>query len=146
MRLQPFTQRRTGAALLLAAVTLAVVGIYAGSVTWNLLAGRRLVNHRERQVQAEALARAGIERSAAHLLANPNAVKDETIELFPDSQLHIVIRPESGKENVYHVTSEARVPKDGPEFVRRSFTRTFRRTPSDKGARIEVIADAAGQP
>jgi hypothetical protein len=146
MRLRPLVQRRNGAALIVAAVALAVVGVYAGSVTWNLLAGRRVVNHRERQLQADALARSGVERAAARLLADPAAANDETVELIPDSQLRVAVRPEPGKPNVFRVTSEARFPRQGPEFVSRSLTRSLRRTTHDKEVRIEIVPEAAVQP
>src|SRR5207248_9086043 len=96
--------------------------------------------------QPDALADAGVERAVARLLADPATAKDETVELIPDSQLHIEIRAVPGKDNIFRVTSEARYPKDGPEFVRRSLSRSVKRVTRDNQIRIEILPAAPAVP
>jgi type II secretory pathway component PulK len=123
-------------AILIAVVALAVVSVVAATLTWNSLAGRRLVERRERQLQAEALARAGVERAAARLLTDPASYRGETIELVPGSEVRIELKAAG---EVFDVTSEARFPKEGLESVKRTATRTFRRTSRDNQVRLEVV-------
>ena len=130
---------RRGAALMMAVVAIAVVSLLAAGITWNLLAGRLLLDRRQRELQAQSLARAGVELAAARLLADTTGYRGETVELLPGSHVRIQLRAESGVADVFRVTSEARFPKDGKESVLRSVTVTLRRTKGEHQVRVEVI-------
>jgi hypothetical protein len=134
--------RRRGNALMVAVVALAVVAAVTAAVTWQCLAGRRVVDRRQYQLQSEWLARAGVELAADRLLADPAGYRGETVELIPESRVRIEVRAEPGMANVFRVTSEAHFPGDGRESVLRSTTRLFRRTSRDRQVRLEVVADS----
>src|SRR6266496_2220235 len=106
---RPSTSRR-GAALMVAVVALAVVSVVSASVVWNCLAGRRLLDQRQHQLQAEWLARSGLELAAARLLADPAGYKGESVELIPGALVRIEVRTEQAAPNVFRVTSEGRFP------------------------------------
>jgi hypothetical protein len=130
---------RRGAALVVAVVALAVVAVLAAGITWNLAAGRRLLDQRQRQLQAEWLARAGVELAADRLLIEPSGYRGETVELLPGSQVRVDVRAEPGAPDVFRVTSDARFPNGGKESVRRSVTGLFRRTRRDGQVRLEAV-------
>jgi hypothetical protein len=115
------------------------VTVLGAGITWNLAAARRSLDQRQRQLQAEWLARAGLELAADRLLAGPSGYPGETVELLPGSQVRIEVRVEPEAPDVFRVTSEARFPKEGRESVRRSVTRSFRRTSRDNRVRLEVV-------
>ena len=72
---------------MMAVVAMAVVATVTTAVTWQLLAGRRMLEQRQRQLQAEWLARAGVEIAAARLLVDPTGYQGELMEMIPESQL-----------------------------------------------------------
>src|SRR3954447_4689432 len=119
---------RRGAALVIALVALAFVTVVMASLTWQCLASRQLVERRQNQLQAEWLARSGLELAAARLLADPAGYQGEAVELIPGGQVRIEVRNEASAPDVFRVTSEGRFPGDGLESVLRSVTRSFRRT------------------
>lgn len=61
------TRRRSGAALLIVLVMFAVIAAGTTSVVWNGLAARTFLQRRENVMQAEWLARGGIERAKIQL-------------------------------------------------------------------------------
>lgn len=124
---------------MMAVVALSVVAVVAAAVTWQCLAGRRLLDRRQNQLQAEWLARSGVELAAGRLLADPAGYRGESVELIPGAEVRIEVRAEPGKADVFRVTSAARVPRDGREAVLRETTRTFRRTSRDGRVRLEVV-------
>jgi hypothetical protein len=130
--------RRRGVALLAVVLALALVSVMLGAATWQLLAHRHTLQRRQNQAQAVWLARAGVERAAAHLLAEPAAYTGETVKLIPDSQLRIAVKRAPGQGEVYEVVSEARFPTDAPNPVVRSLTRHFRRIVEGKRTRLRA--------
>lgn len=137
---RPSASRR-GAALLIAVVALGVVAVVSVAIVRNCLACRRLLDRRQHEVQAEWLARSGVELAAARLLADPASYKGEAVELIAGAQVRIEVRSDQATPNVFRVTSAARFPRDGPDVVQRSVTRSLRRTPRGDQVRIEVIAE-----
>jgi hypothetical protein len=122
-------------------VALALVSAVTAAVTWQCLAGRRLLDHRRDQLQAESLARAGVELAAARLLADPGGYRGESVELIPGAEVRVEVRADPGSADVFRVTSTARSPRDGRDTVRRSAARTFRRTTRDRQVRLEVVSE-----
>jgi hypothetical protein len=123
----------------LAVVALAVVSVVMATVTSELMTARRLLDHRQQQLQADWLARAGVELAAARLLSEPAGYEGETVELIPDAEVRVVIRAEAGEPGTFHVHSEARYPRRGPNGVTRSCTRVLRRTQQGNEVRIQVV-------
>ena len=138
----PRPSSRRGSALLIAVAALAVVSVVMAAVTWQCLAGRRLLDRRQNQLQAESLARAGIELAAARLLTDPAGYRGESVEPIPGAEVHIEVRANPGAADVFRVTSEVRFPRDEPDMVRRSATRSFRRTSRGNEVRLEVVTDS----
>jgi hypothetical protein len=133
---------RRGAALLVAVVALLVAVMIMASITWQCLAQRRQLDQRAHQLQAESLARAGVEWAAARLLADSANYKGESVELIPESEVRIEIRAEPATD-LFHVKSEARYPRDARNSVLRSVTRTLRRQSRGNEVHLEVVFDAA---
>jgi hypothetical protein len=131
---------RRGVAAIWALVVLSVLTTVLAATTWQVMAGRRLLDRRQDQLQAAWLARAGVELAAARLLTNPAGYKGESLELIPGSQIRIEVRSEPGSPDIFLVTSEARKPKDGSRPVVRSVTHRLRRSTEKDRARIEVLA------
>ena len=62
------------------------------------------------------------------------------------AQVRIGVRSEPAAPNVLRVTSAARFPKDGPNSVLRSVTRSLRRVVRGNDVRIEVVPEARSVP
>ena len=137
----PRPSTRRGSALLVAVVALTVVATLTAAVTWQCLAGRHLLDRRQHQLQAESLARAGVELAAGRLLTDPAGYKGESVEPIPGAEVRIEVRADPESADVFRVTSQARFPRDGRDTVRRSATRTFRRTTRDRQVRLEVVSE-----
>jgi type II secretory pathway component PulK len=123
--------------LLVALVALATVSVILSVVTVQLLAQRQRLERRHHQLQAEWLARAGVERAAARLLDKPAAFTEENKELMPDARVRIVV--EQAGAGVYSVTAEAKVGAQEREVVRSAQAR-FRRTASGATVRLEAVS------
>jgi hypothetical protein len=121
-------------------VVLAVLTIVIGLVTWQSVTGLRQTDKRHYQIQARWLARAGVERAAARLLASPTGYSGETVALLPGSQVRIAVTKDKDRPDTFLVTCEARYPADGREQVVRSQSRRFRRAVDKDQVRLEVVA------
>jgi hypothetical protein len=137
----PRARPRRGAALMIAVVTLAVVAVLTTAVVAQLVAGRRLLDRRPHRLQAEWLARAGVELAVARLLADPADYRGETVEPVPGSDVRIKVRPDPAAPDLFRVTSEARYPEEGPGAVRRSVTCTLRRTRRGNEVGVERVPE-----
>jgi hypothetical protein len=137
----PHSASRRGSALLIAVVALALVSVVTAVVTSQCLAARQLLQRRQHQLQAEWLARAGVELAADRLLGDATGYKGESVELIPGGKVRLDVRAEPGATDVFRVTSSARFPGDGRDSDLCSTTRTFRRTSRGSEVRLEVVAD-----
>jgi type II secretory pathway component PulJ len=131
--------RRAGMALMVLVVALAVLSVMLSATTWQIVAHRRTLERRFNQQQAIWLARAGIERGAGRLLADPAGEAGGALELIPNSEVRITVKREPGKDDVFHVTSESRFPTDAPYPVVRAETRRFRRVMENGQAKLRAI-------
>jgi hypothetical protein len=125
---------------MLAVVALAIVVTMSGVVTWQCLAGRKLITQQEHQYQADLLARAGLELAADRLLSDPKGYRGETAEVLPGGQVRIEVHKEAG-QGLYRVTSVARFPGSDLHPLERSSTRLFRRTSRDNQVFLEVVSE-----
>jgi hypothetical protein len=126
---------------MIAVTALALAAVVMAVVLSQCVAGHRLLVGRHKQLQAEALARAGVELAADRLLSAPAGYTGETVEPIPGAPVRIEVRADSTTENVYRVTCEARYAGDGGDAVLRTARRSFRRTIRDNQVRLEVIPE-----
>jgi hypothetical protein len=137
MRYSRTSTRRQGIALVMALVVMAILVVILTMVTKHIVSQRHTVHQRHRQLQAEWLARAGVELAAARLLDNPAAFVQENHDLLPDATIRIVV--EKAGQDLYTVTVEAELgPKDEALMVRTSRSR-FRRADSDGAIRLQAL-------
>lgn len=134
------TTNRTGVALIVAIVAMAILSVILTVVTLQIVSQRQVVRQRHRQLQAEWLARAGVESAAARLLDSPAAFSDDKQELLPDTKVRIVV--EKSATDIYVVAVEAQVGLEGAPVLRTTSAR-FRRTDSDGTVRLETVSDAS---
>lgn len=104
---------RRGAALLVALTLLTVIGVIMASITWQSLAQRRFLEQRERRLQAEWLARGGVQHARAEVAAG----KEPTSETWrpidgAEVKIDVVI-----KDGAYQVRSDATFRADEPHPV-----------------------------
>jgi type II secretory pathway component PulK len=125
---------RRGMAIITVMVAMAVLTVILAVITLQVVEQRRVVSQRHRQLQADWLARAGLEHAAARLLASPAAFKDDKQELLPDTKLSITVEKEG---EVYVVTADAKVGIDGTPVARSASVR-FRRSESGGMVRLTV--------
>lgn len=151
---------RRGVAMVWLLTVLVVLTMLMSAVTWQHVAGRRWAESRQRQLQAEWLARAGIELAASRLLREEKVNSVTATSLLPGSDGRITVQAEPSPAAVasavgaatpwnfvsmlttettsaYAVTSEARWRTDDPPPVVRSLTRRFRRQAA--GERVQVV-------
>jgi hypothetical protein len=126
---------RRGVAMIWMLIVLAALTALFGTITWQHLAGRRVLEQRHKQLQAEWLAQAGVELAAARLLNDPTGYRGETVTLLPGGEVRITVQ---FVDEVFCVTSEARYRTDEPPIVMRSITRRFRRRSDPKGVYLEL--------
>lgn len=147
---------RPGVAAVWMLVVLAILSAVVMTTTWQHLAARRTLDQRFKQLQADWLARAGVELAAERLLTKPGDYSGETVAPLPGSQVRITVRSEPflpfvGSQIVglsgsapgallgaaglntkpassgFVVTSEARYRADEPLVVVRSLSARFQR-------------------
>jgi Tfp pilus assembly protein PilX len=129
---------RRGVALVIVLAILSMISLFMVTITAQILSNRRTVEHRGQQLQAALLARAGIERACSRLLSDPAKYTGESIELMPNSQLHIEIQPDPKSKDTFLVTSEAFYPADNPHGIKRLLARRLHRVSDGPRARVEV--------
>jgi type II secretory pathway pseudopilin PulG len=134
---------RRGVAVIIALVALAVLTVVMAAIAWYGLASRRQIERRENRLQCLWLARAGLERAAAHLLTGPAGYKKESVEFIPLSQVRIEVHDAKGPAGVFEVTCVARFPTDDRHASERTLTRRYRRTVQGNRVRVEVVSQDA---
>lgn len=127
---------RRGVAIIYALVVLAVIGVMLSESARNAITVRRMVTTRQQQLQADWLARSGIEL-AANKLANSPDYKGETAELLTDSQIVIKVDPIENRTDHYRVTCEAKYPASEIGAMKLARSAVFHRTPA---GRIESVS------
>ena len=130
-------RKRKGVALIMALVAMAVITIVLTVITTQIVTQRHMVRQRQRQLQADWLARAGVELAAARLLDSPTAFKDDKQQFAEDSKLSIVV--EKAEADSFTVTVEAQVGLTDGRAVARSATSRFRRTDKGGVVRLEAV-------
>ena len=137
---------RKGVAALIALVALAVLFVVLAAVAWQSIASRRVLARREEQLQAQWLARAGLEMATARLLSDATGYKGESVTIVPRSLVRIDVQSKGPSTDVFQVTCAARYPTDNPHAIVRILTRKLRRTADKDRVRLEVDPGDAAQP
>jgi hypothetical protein len=119
-----------------AIAALAAATIILSVITLELLAERQSLGRRQDRLQAEWLARAGLELAADRLLEKPAAFTEDNRELLPDARVRVTVEQEGS--DVYAVTAEAEVGSRDRMVVRTAHAR-FRRTASGGAVRLDTL-------
>ena len=135
-RRNPMTTKRKGFALITALIVMAVLAIVLTVVTMQIVAQRNLLRQRERQLQADWLARAGVELAAARLLDSPMEFSEERSDLAPAGKVKIDVKKSA---DVFVVSAEAEVGLAGEKAVIRAAIGRFRRTDSGGVIRLQTV-------
>ena len=122
-----------------AVVTLAILSLMISATAWQILANRRMLHHRRYELQSAWLARSGVERARARLLATPTGYDGETVEMIPLSRVRIEVKPEPDSPDTFLIASEARYPTDATDVVVRSVSRRFKRQVDGKVVTLELL-------
>lgn len=130
------TVRRRGLAIVMALAVMAVLTVILSVVTLQVVNQRKLMVQRQHRLQAEWLARAGIEVAAARLLDNPSAFTDDKQQLAPDTELRIAV--EKHAQDQYTIAVEAAVGRADEHQTRvRTATARFRRIVRDAVVQLQ---------
>ena len=116
---------RRGGALIIALVAMSIIVLVLSMLTAQVVMQRNLVRQRHRQVQAEWLARAGIETAAARLLSQAEPFTDDNLEIAPDSKLRVAVEKAG---DAFVITASAEVGLEGGRPILREINARFRRT------------------
>jgi hypothetical protein len=127
---------RKGVALLTALIILGAVSVILTTVAVQVFAQRQMARQRERQLQAQWLARAGVEQAAARLLEKPEVFSEESKDLPPEIKRRIVV--EKLGEREFLITAEVQVGLDAELPVVRSASARFERSESNGVVRLQA--------
>jgi type II secretory pathway pseudopilin PulG len=136
--------KRKGVALIAALVVMAVLAVVLTVVSVQVVAQRNLLRNRERQLQAEWLARAGVELAVARLLNSPKDFSEEKRDLAPAGKVKIDAKKSAA--DVYVVSAEAEVALPDEKAVIRTAGSRFRRIDSGGVIRLQALRDADKKP
>jgi hypothetical protein len=144
MKLSATSVRRRGAILILALVLMAVLAVILSTTAVQIVTQRRLAHQRQRQLQAEWLARTGTELAVARLLEKPAAFTDEQTDWVPESTLRIEV--EKADSEIYRIRVEATVGKKNEAPVARTAATAYRRTEAKGAVRLEPVPPSRQAP
>jgi hypothetical protein len=117
--------------------TAAAVAVLLTAVSSHVLTGRRVMDRRQQHIQATWLARSGLELATARLLSN-ESYRGETIEMIPESQVHVEIKTDSKTPGTFLISSEARISAKGTNGTVTTLKRTVRRIVEKDRIRLEI--------
>lgn len=137
--------RRTGAALMWTLVVLSVLTVTSGVAVREFLMVRGQTAHRRHRIQAEWLARSGVELAAARLLAD-DGFAGEAVEPIANGPVRIVVSKDAGKPGSYQIRCDATYPADDPRPIRVTLTRTATRRTDGKKVTVDLAAGSDAPP
>jgi hypothetical protein len=135
---------RRGVAILWVLFVLALFSAVIGLSLKDFYANRTVLQQRQKRLQADWLARAGIEVGAARLLESDKPYQADLTDLLSGSRVHVSVELHPGSKSDYILSSEAVYPTSDPHPVRRSISRQLRRLVEKGSVRLEPISTAAG--
>ena len=136
---RPFPAR-PGIAAIWTLVVIAVVSAAAMTATVQFANIRKQVDLDRNRAQALWLARSGFELAADRLMANPDGYTGETVSPIPAAEIKIVVRKDTKREGVYQIESEGRL-LGGMKIVKQTDRRSLKLQKTDKGFKVEVVAN-----
>lgn len=131
--------RRRGIAIIWLLVVLTILTLLMAAITCQHVAGRRWAERRQRDLQADWLARAGIGLAVEHLLNEGKEFSQKSSDLLPESELRVTVA-KAAAADTFSVTSQVRYRGDDPPPVVRLLHRNFRRVADGYQVRIEPLA------
>jgi type II secretory pathway pseudopilin PulG len=132
---------RRGIALMGALVALAILSMLITLIAGQMMAHRRVLEHRQYQLQATWLARAGFERAVSRILSDPAEYDGESTEIIRLSSVRIEVKKEDAVTGIYRVDVEARYPTDTKDSVKRLLRRRVQRRMDGEKFRLEILPD-----
>jgi len=135
--------RRTGIALLWALVVLSVLGVTSAVATREFALARRSLAMRLNRIQAEWLARSGVELAVARLLAD-DSYTGESVEPIPGGGLKITV--EKDTSGSYRIRSDATFPTGDYRTVTFTVTRTAKRRTDGGKVPVDLVAGPDAPP
>ena len=143
----PAAQTRRGAALVAALAALAAVGTFAALVIDKQAAARRLVARHEASVQADLLARAGLEHAVARLRADrpkePLQWRLTEAQLVPGATAVVEIVPKKDAPGQFQVRSTISYDPGLRGTFSRAASALLRVVENERGITIERVLPAA---
>jgi hypothetical protein len=133
---------RRGAALVWALAILAVLGVTSGVAVREFSAARRTLSMRENRIQAEWLARGGVELAVGRLLANPDYT-GEAAEPLKNAAVQIGVTKDGDS---FVIRSVARFPADDPRAVTWTVSRKAARKTDGKKVSVVLTAGSGAPP
>lgn len=124
-------------ALIATLVVLAALSVILGVITMQVFAQRKMLRQREQQLQADALARSGIEIAAARLLEKPVTFREEYKDLLPNETVKLTVEKE---DDVFVVRAEATIELREERPVSRSAQARYRREELRGTVRLYALA------
>jgi len=125
---------------MLALVTLAVLATLMAVTMRQMTARSKLLAAQQARLQADWLARSGIEYAIARLLADPKPLQVERNDWVPDFHLSVSVAPVADEPGTFRVVALSTATV-GTFTVRRWQRRTVRIEQSDSGKRTVHIVE-----
>lgn len=133
------TRRRRGVAVIWMLMVLGLLTALIANIARQHFNNRRALQQRQKQLQADWLARAGLELAAARLLANPQGYTGEALTPISGARLQITVAHEPKEPPTFLIACEASYGTDDPWPAVRSLTGRFRRLIADDLVRLERL-------
>jgi hypothetical protein len=140
-RLQSNRGRRSGAAILWVLIVLTLVSALVGLVMKDHYANRQFLQQRQKRLQADWLARAGIELATTRLVASEKPFKLSVTDIVANSKVDIEVSAAPNAKDTFLITSGSHFPTSEAHPVTRTQTRRVRRSAENGQVRLEA-ADA----
>jgi hypothetical protein len=121
----------------MALVVMASLAVILSVTAMQCFAARQMLDLRHRQLQADWLARAGVELAAARLLGSSGTFTEDKLDLLPDAKVHIAV--EQSGQDVFTITADAEVGAKEEAPVARTARGRFRRMDNDGVIRLQAI-------
>jgi hypothetical protein len=135
--------QRQGVAVLWVLFVLTMISAVMGLTLKDFYANRSFLDQRQKRLQADWLARAGIELATARLLKSDKPFKADVNDLVANSSVRVEVTASPGSKDTFVLTSDARFPTNDAHPVIRTQTRRIRRVADQGRVRLEVVQDSA---
>jgi hypothetical protein len=132
---------RAGAALVVALATLAVLATLMTVILHQMTARRKLLSVQHAALQADWLARSGIQYAIARLLAEPEPFTADLNQLATDCRLRVCVEPAGEQPLTFRISSVATALPDTAAPVRREARCLIRLAEFDGGRSVASMSE-----